>query len=274
MDKSILITGCSSGIGLETAKKLHKRGYNVVATVRRKDNVSKLENLGIHCAIMDVADSQSVNKALSKTLSLTDGTLYGLFNNAGFGVPSAVEDLDRNALRAQFETNLFGPFELISKVLPIMRKQGFGRIIQNSSVLGLVALPLRGTYNASKFAMEGLTDTLRIELTGTNIFVSLIEPGPIESNFRKNSYDAFQRYVNPQESVFQNQYDQMKNRLTKKGKAVPFTLPSAAVVSKVIHALESKNPNPRYYITFPTYLLSFLNHILPTRVLDKILLKI
>ncbi len=274
MSKSILITGCSSGIGFETARTLHKRGYNVIATVRREDDVPKLKEIGMHVVNMDVTDSKSIDNALAKTLTFTDGTLYGLFNNAGFGVPGAVEDLNRDALRIQFETNLFGPFELISKILPIMRKQGYGRIVQNSSVLGLVALPLRGAYNASKFAMEGLTDTLRLELIGSNIFVSLVEPGPIASNFRKNSYQAFLRYINPHESVFQKQYEQMKNRLTKEGKAVPFTLPASAVVSKVIHALESKNPKPRYYVTFPTYFFSFLNYILPAHILDRILLKI
>ncbi len=274
MIKNILITGCSSGIGFETAKTLQNRGYKVIATVRKIDDATQLKKLGIDVVIMDVTDSNSIDKGLAETLTLTGGSLYALFNNAGFGIPGAVEDLNREALRVQFETNLLGPFELISKILPTMRQQGYGRIIQNSSILGRVVLPLRGAYNASKFAMEGLSDTLRLELTGTEIFVSLIEPGPIESNFRKNSYNAFLHYVATKESVFQKQYEQMKTRLTKDGKAVPFTLPASSVVSKVIHALECNSPKPRYYVTFPTYLFLFLNYILPTRILDKFLLKI
>ena len=221
--KSILITGCSSGIGLEAAKTLHSRGYRVFATARKSMDVVKLRSLGLVVLQLDVADSSSIDQALTKLFETTDGHLDALFNNAGFGLPGAVEDLTRQALQAQFETNLFGAFDLIQKIMPAMRKQGYGRIIQNSSVLGLVVLPFRGAYNASKFALEALTDTLRLELAGTKIYISLIEPGPITSHFRQNAHNAFQTYINLERSIFKPRYERMKSRLTQKGNVAPFT---------------------------------------------------
>jgi len=185
-----------------------------------------------------------------------------------------VEDLSRDALRDIFEVNLFGTHELTRLVIPVMRRQGCGRIIQNSSVLGFVALKFRGAYNATKFALEGLSDILRMELEGTNIFVSLIEPGPIESNFRKNAYAAYKRYIDKNNSVYKEIYQQTEDRLLTEGPAVPFTLRPEAVLKKVIHALESKRPRIRYYVTFPTYLFGYLKRLLPDRVMDKILTRI
>ena len=187
-DKSVLITGCSSGIGLCVAKGLRARGYQVFATTRKKEDVAMLKELGLNSLQLDLDDSISIQNAVKQVLHETGGTLYALFNNGAYGQAGAVEDLTRDTLRAQFESNLFGWLELTNAVLPVMRKQGYGRIIQNSSVLGLVAMPFRGAYNASKYALEGLTDTLRQEVTHTseNIHISLIEPGPIESQFRAN----------------------------------------------------------------------------------------
>ena len=185
-----------------------------------------------------------------------------------------MEDLTRDVLRQQFETNIFGTQELSNLVIAQMRKQGNGRIIYNSSVLGLVSMSFRGAYNASKFALEGLVDTLRLELYGSNIHISLIEPGPILSDFRKNSFKKYQQNINRDQSVHKDTYLAMEQRLTKQGAAVPFTLPAEAVVNKLIHALESKRPKIRYYVTFPTYLFAFLKRILPHRWLDYIIMKI
>jgi NAD(P)-dependent dehydrogenase (short-subunit alcohol dehydrogenase family) len=201
----------------------------------------------------------------------TDGALYALFNNGAYGQPGAVEDLTREVLRAQLETNLLGWHDLTRRLLPLMRRQGAGRIIQNSSVLGLVAMPYRGAYNCSKYALEGLTDTLRLELSGSGIHVSLIEPGPIESHFRANAMRMWQRNVDAEHSVHRAQYRAMQARLEKEGPAAPFTLPPAAVLKRVIHALESPRPKPRYYVTTPTYLFGFLRRVLPTRALDALL---
>ncbi len=273
MKKTILITGCSSGIGYCVAKELHARGYRVFATARKKADVEKLSAEGLESFRLDLNDSNSINFAFEETLRRTDGKLYALFNNGAFGLPGAVEDLSRDALRAQFETNVFGWQELANLAIPVMRRQGYGRIIQNSSVLGFVSMPYRGAYNASKYAIEGLSDTLRLELKGTDIYVSLIEPGPIASQFRMNAVKALEKYVDIVNSVHREKYQGVLTRLNKPGPAVPFTLPPEAVLKRAILALESDKPKPRYYVTFPTYLFGFLKRILSTRVLDAILAK-
>ncbi len=267
----VLITGCSSGIGYCVACGLKSRGYTVFATARQSKDVTRLQQEGFSSFVLDLNDSQSISLAVQTLLEQTNGRLYGLFNNGAYGQPGAVEDLSREALRQQFETNLFGTHELTRQIIPIMRRQGEGRIIQNSSVLGLVVLAYRGAYNASKFALEGLTDTLRFELSGTGIHVSLIEPGPISSQFRANAYTRFKRYIDAENSVHCNTYTKLEQRLLAKEAVVPFTLPPEAVLKKVIHALESPRPQLRYYVTFPTYLLGTLKRLLPHRMMDWVL---
>ena len=271
--KSILITGCSTGIGLYTAQELQRLGYQVYATARKTEDVEHLKQLGLNAYQLDLNDSLSIKNTVIRVLDKTNGELYALFNNGGFGIAGAVEDLTRYALREQFETNVFGTQELTNLILPIMRKQGYGRIIQNSSVLGFAAMPYRGAYNSSKFALEGLSDTLRQELHGTNIHISLIEPGPIMSNFRKNALKAFEKYIDKENSAHKKNYDNMLNRLHKEGPAVPFTLGPEAVCEKVIHALEAKRPQIRYYVTKPTYIMGFLKRILSSRAMDWVLIR-
>ncbi|NOR43386.1 MAG: SDR family oxidoreductase [Gammaproteobacteria bacterium] len=269
--KSILITGCSTGIGYCVAKGLKKRGYRVIATARRKESVEQLINEGFESLQLDLADSGSIQRAFQRTIELTNGKLYALFNNGAFGLPGAVEDLSRENLKYQFETNVFGWLELTNLAIPIMRKQGFGRIIQNSSVLGFVSMPFRGAYNASKYAIEGLSDTLRLELKNTNIYISLIEPGPISSQFRANAVKELKQHIDIENSIHHQKYLGVLERLNKQGPAVPFTLPPEAVLKRVIHALEASTPKPRYYVTFPTYLFAFLKRLLSHRQLDNIL---
>lgn len=272
-DKPILVTGSSSGIGLCVARGLHQRGYRVFASARKAEDVKTLRLEGLESVQLDLRDSASIQAALEEVLQHTGGKLYGLFNNGAFGLPGAVEDLSREALRTQFETNLFGWHELTNLVIPVMRQQGYGRIIQNSSVLGLVAMPYRGAYNASKFALEGLTDTLRHELHDSGIRISLIEPGPILSRFRANAMAAFKQYIDIENSPHQERYNNMLKRLEREGPAAPFTLGPEAVLQKVIHALESPRPKIRYYVTFPTYLFAFLKRILNQRALEWTLRK-
>ncbi|MEN8108729.1 MAG: SDR family oxidoreductase [Pseudomonadota bacterium] len=272
-EKSVLITGCSSGIGLSVAEGLKNRGYRVFATARKAMDVERLTTAGFESLQLDLADPASIRTAVDDILERTDGTLDALFNNGAYGQPGAVEDLSREVLREQFETNLFGWHELTNLVIPVMRRQGHGRIIQNSSVLGFVALRFRGAYNASKYALEGLTDTLRLELAGSGIHIALIEPGPITSRFRENAFKAYQRNINPDSSIHRETYRRMEERLTKQGPAVPFTLPPEAVLKKVIQALENRRPKARYYVTFPTYLFGFLKRVLSDRQLDKVLNK-
>ncbi|MBL1278178.1 MAG: SDR family oxidoreductase [Ectothiorhodospiraceae bacterium] len=273
-DRAILITGCSSGIGLCVAHGLKQRGYSVIASARKAEDVAHLQSEGFTAIQLDLADTDSIQAAVTKTLQLTDGKLFALFNNGAYGQAGAVEDLSRTVLIEQFESNFFGTVELTNRLIPTLRQQGYGRIIQNSSVLGFIALPYRGAYNASKYALEGITDTLRLELSGTGISVSMIEPGPIESRFRENAFKAYQKNIDSKNSAHRDTYLKMERRLQKKGPAVPFTLPPEAVLKKVIHALESRHPKPRYYVTFPTYLFGTLRRILSTRWLDKVLLKI
>lgn len=273
-DCPVLITGCSSGIGYGVAHGLKQRGYPVIASARKADDVARLQQEGFDAIQLDLDDSASISNAVQQTLQLTGGRLYALFNNGAYGQPGAVEDLRRDVLRAQFETNLFGTLELTNQIIPVMRRQGYGRIIMNSSVLGLVSLRYRGAYNASKFALEGLTDTLRMELHGSGLHVSLIEPGPIKSRFRANAFAAYQANIESRHSAHSDTYRKIEQRLQKQGAAAPFTLGPEAVLQKLIHSLEAKHPRPRYYVTLPTGFLGIMRRMLSSRGLDRLLLRI
>lgn len=273
-NKSILITGCSSGIGLCCAKGLAARGWRVFATARKADDVKRLAAEGLEALQLDLADAGSITSAVDEILHRTGGTLDALFNNGAYGQPGAVEDLSREVLREQFETNLFGTHDLTVRVLKIMRRQGYGRVVTNSSLLGYVSLPFRGAYNSSKHALEGLTDTLRLELRGSGIQLSLIEPGPVASRFRANAFAMYQKNIDKTESPFRATYEGMEKRLLKKGPAQPFTLPPEAVLEKLIHALESKRPKIRYYVTFPAHLFAWLRRLLPHSALDWVMARI
>lgn len=271
MQKSILITGCSSGIGYDAAHGLRNRGWRVFATCRKQADCDRLITEGFDAPRLDLADEDSVQSALAVILNATGGTLDALFNNGAYAIPGAVEDLPRQALREIFETNIFGTQDLTNRVIPIMRAQGHGRIINNSSVLGLVAYKWRGAYVATKFAMEGLTDTLRHEMRGTGIKIILIEPGPVTSKIRQNSIPHFERFIDWKNSARAEQYANLKSRLYEDKGPDKFELPASAVTEKLIHALESPRPHPRYFITTPTYLMNILRRVLPTRALDAIL---
>jgi len=271
---TLLLSGCSSGIGYETALFLRQQGHRVICSARKTTDVTWLNNQGFEAVQLDLTDSASIQAAVTQVIHLTDGKIDVLFNNAAYGQPGAVEDLSRKVLRTQFETNFFGTHELTNLIIPLMRKQGHGKIIYNSSVLGLVAMKYRGAYNASKFALEGLVDTLRLEFKDTNIYFSLIEPGPIQSNFRKNAFLMFEKNINKNPSFHQENYLAMVSRLQKEGNTGAFTLPAQAVAKKVLKILKSKKPKPRYYVTFPTYLFAFLKRVLPTTWLDFLLEKI
>lgn len=269
--QTVLVTGCSSGIGRCVAVGLRRRGYTVLATARRDEDLAALGEAGLTAIPLHLDRPESVEQAADRALSLADGYIYGLFNNGAYGQPGAVEDLSWDALEAQLRTNVLGWHELTRRLLPAMRARGSGRIIQNSSVLGLVAMPFRGAYNCSKFALEGLTDTLRLELYGTGIHVSLIEPGPIESRFRENAEAMFKLHIDAERSVHRDSYRAMQERLRHDGPVTPFTLPPEAVLKRVVHALESRRPRARYPVTVPTYLFALLKRLLSTRQLDRLL---
>ncbi|MBR9699849.1 SDR family NAD(P)-dependent oxidoreductase [Candidatus Woesearchaeota archaeon] len=262
--KTILITGCSSGIGLCLAQGLRKRGYHVIASARKDKDVHMLKKEGFDTLLLDVDDSSSIKNVVKKLKKIDV-----LINNAGYGQPGAVEDLKREDVRKQFETNVFGAMELSAAVLPLMRKQGRGRIINISSILGIVALPHQGAYNASKYALEGFTDTLRLELKNKNIKAILVEPGPIETNFRHNFKSNYRPHY--KKSSHQQGYEKRKKRAKKK---YPFTKGPEAVLRKVIHAVESRNPKIRYPVTFPSYFFMALKWLLTDKMLDKAIKRI
>ncbi|SHF67185.1 SDR family oxidoreductase [Vibrio gazogenes] len=273
MSKTILITGCSSGIGYVTAHALHKKGYQVIASCRDIADVQRLQNEGLTAIHLDVTNPTTVDAAIKEVMTLTNHRLDALFNNGAYGQPGALEDLPTQAMREQFETNFFGWHDLTTKLLPQFRRQGHGRIIQNSSVLGFAAMKYRGAYNASKFAIEGWSDTLRLELKQTDIHISILEPGPIETQFRENALAAFLRWVTPQNSIHAQAYQQQIERLSQKKSNNRFSLPPEDCLPAIFHALESPTPRIRYRITKPTQVFAVLKRLLPTRWLDGILNK-
>ena len=276
MKKSILITGCSSGIGLDSALTLQKRGWQVFATCRKKADVARLEkDYGLTSLVLDYEDEASIDAALEAVLAQTGGKLDALFNNGAYAIPGAVEDLPTEALRTIFEANFFGWHHLTRAVLPIMRAQGYGRILQNSSVLGFAAMRYRGAYNATKFALEGLTDTLRLEIKDTPIHLILIEPGPIRTLIRENSYPHFQKWIDVENGAHKVVY---RKALIPRLTAVnpprdTFELNPDAVTKDVIHALESSRPKLRYRVTWATSFMMVFKRLLPTRLLDKITIR-
>lgn len=266
--KTVLITGCSSGIGACLAGAIHERpGYRVLAAARAPQDVERLRRSGLDAIQLDLADSHSIAAAVDDALARGGGRIDVLINNGAYGQPGAVEDLSREALRAQFEVNVFGTHELTGRVLPVMRRHGRGRIIQISSILGLVSLPFRGAYNASKHALEALSDTLRLELRGSGIHVSLIEPGPIESRFRDNAMRRFEQHVQTEHSPHRERYEAVRERF-RSGRPDPFTLPPEAVLKKTLLAMEQRRPRARYRVTVPAHALAGLKRVLPDRLFD------
>ncbi len=272
--KNILITGCSSGIGFETARVLKEAGFKVYATARKQKDVERLKELGFISYLLDVTKKEQISEVLELILK-EDKKLDAVFNNAGFGQPGAVEDLTTEVLKQQFETNLFGLHEMTLQTMKIFRKQGYGKLIQHSSVLGIISLKFRGAYNASKYAIEGLADTLRQEVIKSNISISTINTGPVTSKFRENALKNFKNNIDIENSYFTSTYkNELKQRLeTTEDKAL-FNLPATSVANVVLQIMNSKKPKPRYYVTKATYILGFAKRVLSTRLLDRLLNKI
>ena len=271
--KTVLITGCSSGIGYDAAHFLAARGWRVFATCRQDSDCARLRDEGLDSFVLDYADPDSITTALAEVLQRSNGRLDALYNNGALACPGATEDLPREGLRAVSETSVFGYHDLTRQVTPIMRAQGFGRIVNCSSVLGLVAMKWRGAYVASKFALEGLTDVLRIEMSDTPIKVILIEPGPITSKIRQNAIGPFEKWIDWRNSARAQQYETLHERLYRDTGPDRFELPARAVSKKLAHALEAPNPKARYFVTTPTYLMNVARRILTTNALDWLLKK-
>lgn len=276
MQKSILITGSSSGFGYDAAHTLHKRGYRVFATCRQETDCARLREEGLESFPLDYEDEESIESAVAETFSRTGGTLDALFNNGAYAIPGAMEDQPRDANRAIFEANLFGPFDLINRVLPAMRAQGGGRIINCSSVLAIAPLRMRGSYCATKFAMEAMTDTLRYENLGANLKFITILPGSFPTKIRQNSIPNFEKWINWKASAQRDVYEKLliPRLYTDETAAENLTPPCALVTAKLIHALESRRPKPRYLVLKATYFTEFLRRALPKRWLDHIFARI
>jgi len=269
--KTILITGCSSGIGYATARYLKGKGYRVFATCRKQKDVNRLQKQGFESFLLDVSSSESINKAVKEIKKRTE-SLYALFNNAGIVIPGAIEDFSRKTIKLQFEINIFGAIELTNAIIPLFRKNNKGRIIFTSSILGLISTPYKGLYAASKYAMEGFVDSLRLE-TPKGIHVTLIEPGPIHTNIRENALINFKKYIDRKNSVHKENYKKLKVRDLENKKISFFKLPAIKVAMKVHYILEHPNPKPRYYLTIPTHVVGIIKRILPSKMIDKIILK-
>ncbi len=270
--RSILITGCSSGIGYTCAIGLKARGWRVFATARKDEDLKRLETEGLEALYLDYTERHSVAACADEVTKRSGGKLDALFNNGAYGQPGAVEDLTREVLEAQFAANFFGWHQLTRACMPLLRANGRGRIVQCSSVLGLVALKWRGAYNASKFAIEALSDTMRLELRGSNIFVVLIEPGPIATRFVERSLEAFEANIDQKASHYHKAYERQRARLGKGG-SNRYKLGPEAVLEKLILALDSERPQARYYVTKPTTYMAIARRLLPQRLLDYALNK-
>jgi NAD(P)-dependent dehydrogenase (short-subunit alcohol dehydrogenase family) len=273
MPRTILITGCSSGIGYHSAKALGERGWRVFAACRRQADCDRLAQEGFETVRLDYAEPESIGVALDEVLAATGGTLDALFNNGAYSHPGAVEDVSAEHLRAVLETNVVGWYDLIRRVLPVMRRQGHGRIVNCSSVLGFVAVRFTGAYSASKFAIEALSDTLRLELAGTGIHVSLLQPGPIHSRMLENSRMRFLETVDIRSSPFLDDYRREISRLNGGPQSFTFKQGPESIVGPLIHALENPSPRARYRVTIPSRVGAWLKRLLPTKVMDRVLIR-
>ncbi len=271
--KHVLITGCSSGIGFYCLNELSKdENYKVYGTCRSEEDFKLLSERGLEVFMLESNSSESVHKCMRQVLSKSGGKLDVLFNNIGYGQPGAVEDLSRDVMREQFETNVFGVMELSSLAMRVFREQNSGKLIFNSSILGFAAMAYRGAYNASKFALEGFADTMRQEVMGSGIDVVLIEPGPILSKFRQTALGKFKKNIDIEKSFHKETYQKTLKRL-ESTEDTPFTLGADAVFEVLMQAIKAKKSKARYKVTFPTKLFWYLMKILPTKILDKLLLK-
>ncbi|ROU02682.1 SDR family NAD(P)-dependent oxidoreductase [Histidinibacterium lentulum] len=271
MTRTILITGCSSGIGRDAALKLSRLGWGVVASARSAADVDRLRGDGLKTVRLDYADEASIAEGFEEALGITGGRLDALFNNGAHALPGPLEDIPSAGLRAQLEANVIGWHDLTRRAIPVMRAQGYGRIVQNSSVLGLVGVKWRGAYVATKFAIEGYSDVLRQELAGSGIHVILIEPGPIATKMRENAIRQFERWVDWESSARAEEYRAGLLEKLYKGSAGKTQHPPAAVTRVLVRALEARRPAARYPVTPNTTAAMALRRLLPARLLDRLL---
>ncbi|MEN7972632.1 MAG: SDR family NAD(P)-dependent oxidoreductase [Verrucomicrobiota bacterium] len=272
-NKSVLVTGCSSGIGLATAELLRVKGWKVFPTARKAEDLVALRQAGFAAVELDVTSSESIDAAVKTVLEKNDGILGAVVNNAGFGMPGAIQDLTRDAMRHQFEVNLFGLQELTNRLIPIFREQGCGRIVNISSVVGRLALPFMGIYSASKFALEAVSDAQRVELSPDSISISLVEPGPIHTRFSTNCAGQGEAKLDAAGSKFGAAYKQYFEKRRNGGMSEDrFRLPPEAVADKILRALESSRPKIRYRVTIPAYFGDWAARFVPAGLIDRMMI--
>ncbi|MEP2532130.1 SDR family NAD(P)-dependent oxidoreductase [Shimia sp.] len=273
--QSILITGCSTGIGHQSALAMRDAGWRVFASCRQQKDCDRLRTEGFESPLIDYCDPASIETGLAEVLDATGGTLDALFNNGARGLPGAVEDVPTEAFRDLFESNLIGWHDLTRRILPVMRAQGHGRIVNCSSVLGYVPMRYRGAYAATKYALEGWSDCLRIELRDTAIHTILIQPGPITTALRRNNARLFFQWIDWENSPFAKDYETSlvkRFRDTDRGPD-PFELPATSVSDKLVTALTARRPSARYRVTKPAHIMNVLRRLLPTSLLDWVIAK-
>lgn len=269
--RTIIVTGASSGIGAHCARALKAESWRVFATARKAEDIAALEAEGIEAFYLDYREPASIAQLVDDVLARTDGRLDALFNNGAYSQPGAVEDIDTDVLREQFEANFFGWHDLTRRIVPVMRGQGHGRIVHCSSIMGLAPFKYRGPYAASKHALEGLMLCMRSELQGTNIHVSLIEPGPVKSRIATNALGWFLKNVDHENSVHRQAYKAQLDRLNAGGSASRLK-PGPEIVHAVLrHALLSSRPRPHYVVTLPARIAVALKRVLPASILYRIL---
>ena len=274
--KTVLITGCSSGIGYACAHYMREAGWRVFASCRKQEDCARLQGEGFESPRIDYADNTSIQSGLDEVLAATGGKLDAVFNNGAFASSGLLEDMPRDGLKEMFETNVFGVMELSRLIVPVMRAQGHGRIVQCSSVLGLAPMRGRGAYVGTKFALEGLSGVMRLELAHENIKVIMIEPGPITSKIRENAQRHFEKWVDWEKSPNRKFYEKviLPRLYDVSGKKDRFELPETAVAKKLEHALTSPNPKLHYYVTTPTYIIAWAQRLLPHKLQDALLKRI
>jgi NAD(P)-dependent dehydrogenase (short-subunit alcohol dehydrogenase family) len=273
MSRTIIVTGCSSGIGRHCALRLRDDRWRVFATARKPADIDELARLGFEALYLDYENEESIRAAFAEVLRRSGGQIDAIFNNGAWGQPGAVEDLSTAVLRAQFEANFFGWHELTRLAVPAMRARGSGRIVHCSSILGIVPYRWRGAYNATKFALEALALTQRMELQGSGISVSLIEPGPIETRFSENALAKFLENVDIENSVHRDTYESHLAKLQDGGGVNRFRLGPEAVYLKLHHALNARRPHAHYPVTVPTHAMFLARRLLPQRWLERLLMR-
>jgi NAD(P)-dependent dehydrogenase (short-subunit alcohol dehydrogenase family) len=270
VSKAVLITGCSSGIGWATAKRLSEVGWRVYATARNVEKIAPLEESGCRLLALDVTDEGSMISAVDE-VEREEGAVGALVNNAGYSQSGAVEAVPMEKVRAQFETNVFGLVRMCQLVLPGMRRQGYGRIVNISSMGGKLTFPGAGYYHATKHAVEAISDALRFEVDGFGIKVSVIEPGLIRTGFANAAIGSMDGQAEGPYAGFDEAVAQATTENYEQGPISRLAGEPDAVAEAIERALSSTSPRSRYAVTPSARLFLGLRRLLPDRAWDAAL---